>query len=375
MTADFQSGVLEVEVEPGEIVTAPLPRRFAEMGMQIRRVTIDVETDEMLLVLPGGAEAIVELGITGPRALDPLAGRRIVYLDQNEWSTLAGALYHWPRISAGEQAAARALADLVKQGEIVLPMSAGNAVETGRLHSERRVQVASTMIELSRGWQLRNPVDVRREELLAALASEPPIASGMASLGADVLFTQRLREVDVSDLPEPMAAALPRLVNVSSIYESLLEPEVIPDEGGRAAAAGWVQQFATKSAELHEAGASAIATRRVAHEAVLTDLAPEIARLASAQELQAWLLRADADVAAMPYLSRYREVIFARLRNTGSRWEGNDLIDLNYLCCAAGYAHLVVGESRTIGEMRTARGTPQGALLATSLAEAVSLLR
>jgi hypothetical protein len=374
MTANFQSGVLEVEISPGEIVKAPLPARLVEMRAQMRSVTVDVDADELLLVLPSGGEAIVELGITGPRALDPLAGRHIVYLDQNKWSAVAGALYHWPRISAGEQAAAEALADLVRQGEIILPISAGNAVETGRLHSERRVQLASTMIELSRGWQLRNPIDVRCEELRAALDGEPPIASGMASLGADVFFTQRLGQVDGSNLPGPMAAALPRLVNISSIYESLLEPEAVPDEGGRAAAARWAQKFATMSAELHEADASAIATRRAAHGAVLFDLIAQIARLASPQGFQAWLPTADADIAAMPYLSRYREVIFARLRNTGSRWEGNDLIDLNFLCCAAGYADLVVGERRTISDLRTARDMPRGAQLATSLEEAVSLL-
>lgn len=375
MRADFQSGALEVQVGPGEVVSVPLPTAFVETGMQMCSVTIDIDADALLLVLPSGAEAIVELGIIGPRALDPLAGRRVVHLDQNAWSTLAGAKYGWPRITAGEQAAARALVDLVQRREVVVPMSAGNAVETGRMHSDRRVQLASTMIELSRGWQMRSPVDVRREELLAALASKPPIASGMASLGADVLFTQRLREVDGSDLPEPMATALPRLVNISSVYESLLEPEVIADEGGREAAAGWAQSFAQLSAQLHEDGASVSDTRPAAHAAILTDLAPENLGLASTQDVHAWLHRASSDFAAMPYLSRYRAVIFARMRNAGSRWEGNDLIDLNFLCCAAGYAHLVVGENRTVGDLRTARELPQGALLATSLAEAVSLLR
>jgi hypothetical protein len=79
-------------------------------------------------------------------------------------------------------------------------------------------------------------------------------------------------------------------------------------------------------------------------------------------------------VAAMPYLSRYWAVVFARLRNAGGSWSGNDLTDLNFLCSAAGYADLVVGEKRTIGDLRAARGVPPGAALATTLAEAVALL-
>ena len=107
---------------------------------------------------------------------------------------------------------------------------------------------------------------------------------------------------------------------------------------------------------------------------VLADLAPEIVQLAPLERVTAWLQRADADVAAMPYLSRYRAVVFARLRNVGGISSGNDLTDLNYLCCAAGYADVVVGENRTIGDLRTAPGVPAGAELATTLAEAVAVL-
>jgi hypothetical protein len=70
----------------------------------------------------------------------------------------------------------------------------------------------------------------------------------------------------------------------------------------------------------------------------------------------------------------YRAVISARLRSGAASWKGNDLLDLNFLCCAAGYVNVVVGERRTIGDMRTARAVPEGAALACSLSEAVRVL-
>jgi hypothetical protein len=35
----------------------------------------------------------------------------------------------------------------------------------------------------------------------------------------------------------------------------------------------------------------------------------------------------------------YRAVISARLRSGAASWKGNDLRDLNFLCCAAGYVN------------------------------------
>jgi hypothetical protein len=69
-----------------------------------------------------------------------------------------------------------------------------------------------------------------------------------------------------------------------------------------------------------------------------------------------------------------RQMLFARMRNADQRWEGNDLVDIMFLCCAAGYADLVVGERRAIGYLRQARQPRPRARLATSLREAIELL-
>lgn len=86
--------------------------------------------------------------------------------------------------------------------------------------------------------------------------------------------------------------------------------------------------------------------------------------------VEAWLPQAGDDVAAMPYLARLWHLDFARLRN-GAPYKPGDLADILNLSAAAGYASVVAGEKRTIGNLRTAKGVPPGAQLATGLDGAV----
>ncbi len=77
----------------------------------------------------------------------------------------------------------------------------------------------------------------------------------------------------------------------------------------------------------------------------------------------------------MPYVGRLGEVLALRLRNADEKWEGNDLNDMNFLCAAAGYADVTVGEKKTIQYLR--RVEPQvrpGSQLCRHLSEAVELL-
>jgi len=68
-----------------------------------------------------------------------------------------------------------------------------------------------------------------------------------------------------------------------------------------------------------------------------------------------------------------RQMLFARLRNEGP-WKANDLIDIMFLCCGAGYADVVVGERRAIASLRQGRLPPPRARLAVNLSEAVAML-
>ena len=117
------------------------------------------------------------------------------------------------------------------------------------------------------------------------------------------------------------------------------------------------------------------------HWLPLVDMMDDIVRVARAAKVSPEAVfdrLADDDdddpVSRMPFLGQMRQMLFARMRNSHQRWEANDLVDIIFLCCAAGYADLVVGERRTIGYLRQARQPPPRAQLATSLREVLELL-
>ena len=87
-TMDFEFGFLEIETPNGPMrESIPEPLRVIRRG--IRRVVSEIENDRLVLTLAGGVEATVELGVKTRDIADALAGRRIVYLDQNGWSAMA----------------------------------------------------------------------------------------------------------------------------------------------------------------------------------------------------------------------------------------------------------------------------------------------
>ena len=115
----------------------------------------------------------------------------------------------------------------------------------------------------------------------------------------------------------------------------------------------------------------------------LSDMAQEIAGAAGDAGLdQAGLaqwLAADAleeELARMPCLGRQYEVIHQRLSNADDHWEANDLTDVNFLACAAGYADVVVGEKKISEYLK--RVTPkvtEGAFVCRHLSDAVEWLQ
>jgi len=118
--------------------------------------------------------------------------------------------------------------------------------------------------------------------------------------------------------------------------------------------------------------------RRVAGARMLADMMDDLLRAAqlvgvSPEAVINRLTEPGDPVARMPFLAQMRQMLFARLRNDG-RWEANDLIDIMFLCCAAGYADVVVGERRAIANLRQGRQPPPRARLAVSLAEALEYL-
>jgi hypothetical protein len=97
-----------------------------------------------------------DIGFAGRQSVAP-----VVYLDQNHWIDLARASTGSPRLPASKRQACERMIDLARDQRILLPLSAGHVVETAKKGGRQRVDVASTMVTLSRGWQMRSPLHIR----------------------------------------------------------------------------------------------------------------------------------------------------------------------------------------------------------------------
>jgi hypothetical protein len=120
-------------------------------------------------------------GVFGTRKAtgDQLAGRLVVYLDQNQWSLIDNTRHDAARDGDNNHEAVRQLTEWVKQRRIVLPASSGHYYETTkRFDTGKRYRLGLTILQLSRGWQMRDPLQVRRDELQRAFRSRLTQAVG-----------------------------------------------------------------------------------------------------------------------------------------------------------------------------------------------------
>lgn len=346
---------------------------------QIRRFRLDFESRRLVLELPNGNPAVVELPWPGRSACDALGSRRVVYLDQRDWSTLAAVRHGLRPVAPAEASAAQELFALVDSGDLVLPLSAAHFIESDRLHGPSRVPLASTLLELSRGWQMRHPMNIGRDELAAnlGLIDGAPETAGVYTLEPNASFV-RFPPPETSEYPEPLRSIMPAVIAVSGTYDAVVGHTPAPDAGGDEARAAWVADHEHLIGLLAADGASPDMVRRTALARQLLEIGTHLVHesrvdVDTLRSLMtpAWFATLDEAMATMPYVSRLSHVYFARLRNM-SPWTANDLNDIHFLSAAAGYAHVLVGERRTIGDLRGTRSMQSGAELATSLVDAVT---
>lgn len=371
---DVATGRLRLSDAEGRLIEdEPFP---IASETEISQVRIDFDRKMLSLVLPDQSTATMAMQLEAERQQAHLASRPLVYLDQNHWSKLAAVRYGGRGVDREDADAARVLMTLAQHGRIVLPLSAGHAVETGAMYGVKRSQIACAMLELSQGWLMRHPCWIRQEELATARAGGAGPARRVFVQDADQLFTRPLREPDLHHLPDPTARLGKAVINALSLASTLLDREKLPDTEGRAAAAKWARTRQQAADAVRADGVPAERVRHVANAQVLVDAIGEFARVWPDSDADArdwWIAHSYNDISRMPCLSRTRAIFYTRMRN-GTRWEPNDLHDILYLSCASGYADLVVGERRTIGELRTATQIVAGGRVASRLAEAPAAL-
>jgi hypothetical protein len=353
---DYVGKTLTLERSDGKHATFPQNSGGGAPG-SIREAWFGISRTEILIRTTAGDDVVLrgdggQVDVKTP----------VVYLDQNHWSTISKAIHAPERANSPEEcAAARLIARLALQGKIALPMSAGHMYETTKWTADLdRYHLALTLLQLGGGWIMDDPLAVRRVEVSAALAQRyqgrtPQVFRPFSHDWSRLFASERAPDPPTppSDFGPTEQEQYARWTNVVSLAATLLDDEAIeaPQSTGWAES---MQRFtdwmATEETEQ---------PRRLARTnlAFFADLSRTIAEEAhslrlSLADLHDWNLnRQDADVDTSPMLGMFREATRQKLATSTTKWKKNDLTDLMYLSCGAGYADVVVGERQLIGQL------------------------
>lgn len=382
LVVDYRNGLISVERRDRSIEVQPLGSRPPIGAIRILRSEYDVDARELHLTLPEGDRLTVEIGLAGGKADCRPDQRPAVYLDQNHWIALARYRYSPDKQSDETNAAAGRMIELAQRKAVILPLSAAHVVETTRSDGRFRHDLATTMLSLSRGWQMRSPLRVRAYELSAGMTGDDASAPEVVTLDPDHLFATDSTDWEpAQDLPAFARDLLRRITAIAALFDVIIEDEKEDSVRGRELAARWARIHDDLAQHLRDDKVSKTEIREIALGLLFADLQDDIAHAAlvsrlSPEDFGAWMEHdADEAIARMPHLGRLRELILKRLRNADERWLPNDLHDAIYLSCAAGYVDLVVGEKlHTNLLLQTKDAVTPGAHLVRRLPDAVAWL-
>ncbi|MFE4687516.1 hypothetical protein ACFRNJ_43230 [Streptomyces sp. NPDC056721] len=284
----------------------------------------------------------------------------VIYLDQNHWVTMARARVAPEKIQGVEERqAAEELWELATKKVVRLPLSSAHLVETAHAGTkERRHDLAKAMLEAYDGWHMLNPLVVRLHEFAGAFDGRKLTAEHVFTTAPQAPFSDYQLEIDRPDAAASTGAARLGMADVvwRAMWSSLLLEETLA-KGERDAThkvvAGWAAAASHLAQGLREHPAERD-MRLVAATYMLNDHKMELARAGqlaghSPAEMMAFLQpeKLVEFFSRLPFTGRVLEVIQARLRNASDVWVNNDLNDLYFLACAAGYADHVVAERKT----------------------------
>jgi hypothetical protein len=173
---------------------AAWPMDVIERASAVASVSFDFGGRHVVFKTRHGDRIVVEL--PNGDHLEPVGNRPVIYLDQNHSSAISKARYEPERLPEDERAAAEKLYVLARDQAVIVPLSAGHVAETCQwADRERRYHLAVTILELSRGWQMRDVLHLRRGELQRALALwrglPPPLSPAPVTLEPGAVFGGR----------------------------------------------------------------------------------------------------------------------------------------------------------------------------------------
>ena len=338
-----------------------LPSPF-EPSSAIVRLTYIPSDNRLHLKTDRGDTIIAELPTLHNPA--PRGGRPVVYLDQKDWSLLANVIYDPGKVGSHvEGEAAERLIALARETKVILPMSQAHMGETSQwTNAERRYRLALTVAQLSRGWQMRHPLDIRRYELRQSIASRmqldplPPLdVITLEGCAAQLKSFSRRHDRSHARLPARTAHAIDALTCISSYFGAMLDAEAVLKNP----VPGWASENQSFTDWLAGEAKTPAQKRKSTGARFFADLQLELVQAAresgiTASEINTWLDTIFDDIRAMRSLGLFSEVYQDKHLNQRAPWHSNDLTDLMYLTCAAGYADYVVGERSLVSYVNQA---------------------
>jgi hypothetical protein len=380
---DVARGRGVIKLTDGRMASVPVAIPVTSDGAGIARMVYSFGDGALVITTPDGESAAMQIESSTDTTQD--AGHPVVYLDQGHWSALAGRIDDPGSVSHPDDAvAADKIIGWARDQRIVLPVSSGHVIETTPLYGVKRRRLALTMLQMSHGWHMRNPVHVRRDEIASVLNNVGASATGhdrpeVFTLDVDSQYsTLAAAQPQPAGLPEYLNWLCTRLAAVAAEFDLLTDPQRIAPTK----TTGWCEELAALGRDA-EFRALPVARRRAAARtrALIDGVAdpPVLALLqrsglspadAAPVLLQGLEVKADK----MPFLRLYADALAERLVNR-ARWEPNDLIDMLYLACAAAYADVVVAEHKATQYLTAAwRGRQEPCPVVPTLRELASRL-
>ena len=223
------TGEVEIASTDGRILRGDVGPHAGSTA--IIRTAFDVASSTLRMSMADGLVFSSEIG-----TVYTSVNRPVVYLDQNHWIDLARLLNGSSGLAGEKATACQLLVDLARDGEVILPLSAAHVVEIAKKGGRQRTDVARTMVELSRGWQMRSPLWIRTFELTRLFATDSPAEgagriSDVFTLTPEAIWSDRLhqrRESGAQDLPAELRGLVDRISWAVALTDVLLEtvPEV-----------------------------------------------------------------------------------------------------------------------------------------------------
>jgi hypothetical protein len=384
MVLDFEHQRGTLIFADGGSATTPLVETY-DSRSGIRCVTYEKQRHVMVLDLVEGRRIEAEVG--GRPVEESLAGRTVTYLDQNKWIMLAQHLHAPHKLQRPDHEAAAKIIDWARTGRIVLPLSGAHCTEIAPARRQFRETLIPLMLELCRGWQMRNPLRVRADELLTLFSARAagkyldtrPRRLDVFTLDPGMLFDD-FPEIQ-PNLPPELADLYRRQLGITSLYSALLDEDAIDGTAAEQLSTRWATSFQDLAGELRNNQTARRLSRQVVFSRMLVDLRDDVTRAAqvsdlSPEQFETWLeQQGPDDLTSLPYLGTVFEAIHFRLRDAGDAWHSHDLNDLLYLGCASAYADYVVCEKKTAHYLtRVNRSRDSAATVLTKLTDLVRLV-